>query len=144
MPNIEYIALCNHAEAVNGLLYLSGAGWTDHWRTPNPDGEFATSHFGIGVSILVPWAETNRRFALRIRVEGEDGEPEIADMDGELELGRPPGLPPGSDLRATLAINVDAVFPSSGGYRITGELRNDPQTRKSVSFRVIDQAPPAS
>lgn len=139
MPQIEYIALSNHAEAVNSLLYLSGAGWTDHWRTRNPAGEFGPSHFGIGVSILVPWTETNERFSLGIRVEGEDGEPEIANVAGELEVGRPPGLPHGSDLRAVLAINVDTVFPAAGGYRIVGQIASDPTTRKTVSFRVIDQ-----
>ncbi len=142
MPEIEFVALCNHAEAVNGLLYLSGVGWTDHWRSAGPQGGFGSSHFGIGVSILVPWNETNRRFGLSVVVQAEDGEPEIANMSGELEVGRPAGLPPGSDLRAVLAVNVDTVFPGAGGYRIIGQLGEDPSTRKSVSFRVIDQPPP--
>lgn len=142
MPQIEYIALSNHAEAVNGLLYLSGAGWTDHWRQPDQNGQFGSLHFGIGVSILVPWTETNRRFELKLRVEGEDGEPELANFDGELEVGRPPGLPPGSDLRAVLAINVDTVFPKPGGYRIKGRIGDAPDSERSVSFRVIDQPAP--
>lgn len=141
MPQIEFITLCNHAEAVNGLLYISGAGWTDHWRSPDRNGQFGVAHFGVGVSILVPWTETNRRFGLTIRVEGEDGDTEIANMEGELEVGRPPGLPAGSDLRSVLAMNVDTVFPQAGGYRIIGQVNDDPSTSRTVSFRVVDQAP---
>jgi hypothetical protein len=138
MPTLEYVTLANHAEAVNGLLYLSGAGWTDHSR-PAPTEEMrVSSHFGIGVSVLVPWTETNSPHALTVRVETEDGDV-ILDATGNIEVPRPLGIPPGSDQRAVLAVNVDLHFEESGGYRVLAELA---EQRKVVSFRVHDVPPP--
>ena len=140
MPQIEFITLANHAEAINGLLYLTGAGWTDHWRVPGPNGDFPPFHFGIGVSILVPWTETNRRHHLELRIEDEDGDTELAKVEADLEVGRPPGTPVGSDLRSVLALNVNLVFPQAGGYRVIGEM--GPDIQKTVSFSVRDQPMP--
>lgn len=134
MPTLEYLTLANHAEAVNGLLYLSGAGWTDHSRpTPTEDLQ-VSSHFGIGVSVLVPWTETNAPHPLTVRVETEDGDT-ILDATGNIEVPRPLGIPPGSDQRAVLAVNVDIHFESAGGYRVVAEMA---EQRKIVSFRVHD------
>lgn len=139
MPDIEALILANYAEAVNGLLYISGGGWTDHWRT-STNGQTPISNLGIGVSLLVPWGETNRKHKIIIRIESEDGGPELARVDGEFEVGRPPGIPVGVDQRSVLAINANIQFPSQGGYRIVAECRD---TSRSVSFRVHDQPPRA-
>jgi len=139
MPQVETLILANHAEAVNGLLYISGGGWTDHWRPQMPDGQTPISNLGIGVGILVPWGETNRKHKITLRIESEDGGPELAQLEGEIEVGRPPGIPEGIDQRAVLGINANLQFPSSGGYRIVAECR---ESKKSVSFRVHDSAPP--
>jgi len=139
MPKVEYVTMANHAEAVNGLLYLSGAGWTEHWRTPPAEGPPPASYVGIGVSILVAWGETNRRHRLTLRVEGEDGATELYRLEADLEVGRPPGVPPGIDLRSVLAANLPLVFPQEGGYRVVAQIGNEGQT---TSFRVHDQPPP--
>lgn len=139
MPQLETLLLANHVEAVNGLLYIAGGGWTDHWRTPTPEGPPPISNLGIGVGILVPWGETNRKHKIAIRVESEDGSPELVRIDGEFEVGRPPGIPAGIDQRAVLGINANLQFPTSGGYRIVAECR---ESTKSVSFRVHDNPPP--
>lgn len=137
MPEIEFIVLANHAEAREGLLYLMGGCWTDHWREIPPEGgPPPISHFGIGVAIMLQWDETNRPYHLILRLETDDGA-ELAKMDADLTLGRPPELTPGSTQRAVLALNVDMQFPAAGGYRIMGELGED---RKSVAFRVHDRA----
>lgn len=138
MPEIEFVTLANHAEAVNGLLYLSGAGWSDHWRAPGPENSLPPTHLGIGISVLVPWTETNRRHHLVVIVEGEDGGAEFVKAEADLEVGRPPGLPPGTDLRAVLALNADVALPEEGAYRIVATLG---QKKKSVTFRVHNQPP---
>jgi hypothetical protein len=139
MAELEYVTLANHAEAINGLLYLSGAGWTDHSR-PQPTEEVqVSSHFGIGASIIVAWTETNQPHLLTITVESEDGEM-MLDMSGNIEVPRPLGIPAGSDQRAVLAVNADVHFANSGGYRIVAQLGD--QT-KTVSFRVHDIPPSA-
>ena len=134
MAELEYIALANHAEAINGLLYLMGAGWTDHSRpTPTEDVQ-VSSHFGIGASIVVPWTETNQPHLLTVRVESEDGAV-LVDMSGNIEVPRPLGIPAGSDQRAVLAVNADVHFANNGGYRIVAQLG---EQTKTVSFRVHD------
>lgn len=142
MPTIESLMIANHAETREGLLYLSGGGWSDHWRgtaASNQPGQGPVSHFGIAVSILVGWNETNRRHRVDIRVESEDGGDPLAKVEADLEMGRPPGAAVGGDQRAMMALNVDTVFPRAGGYRIVAEIPAHQQT-KSVSFRVHDQS----
>jgi len=137
MAAIDILALANHAEAINGLLYLSGAGWTNVTRVypvgeqPNPH------HFGIGISVLVPWSEANDRHSLAVWIESEDGgEPLMKAAEGELEVGRPAGLPHGSDLRSVLAIDATVAFPRQGGYRAVVELNGD---RSTYAFTVTDR-----
>jgi hypothetical protein len=139
MPEIEYLLLADHAEAVNGKLYVMGAGWTNVSRPPRPAPDaMPITHFGVGVSVLVPWTQTNNRHHLIVRIESEDGEPVLGRVEADLEVGRPPGLRHGSDQRAVLALNVDMTFPAPGGYRIVAELGD--QT-KTASFQVMDPPP---
>ena len=135
MPQVEFLVLANHAEAVNGLLYISGGGWTEHWRNVQPGQPLPPSTLGVAVGILVPWNETNRRHRLIVRVEGEDGQAVVPPIEGEFEMGRPPGFPPGIDQRSVLAINANLQFPSAGGYRVVAECGDHV---RSVSFRVHD------
>lgn len=141
---IETLVLANHAEAVNGLLYIAGGCWTIHWRqTPSEGQPPPISHFGIALAVLIPWTQTNRRHHLTLRIEPEDGGEPLVSVDGDLEVGRPPGVSPGSDQRAVLAVNADVQFPKAGGYRVLAELSSG-HTR-SVSFQVRDVgSPPAA
>ena len=139
MPRIENLMVANHAEAIGGLLYVSG-GWTEHWRgTGNPDGTFPPSHLGIALTILTGWTETNRRYPVRIAVEPEDGGDEVIHVEGEMESGRPPRVPEGIDLRSAIAVNAEVGLPHAGGYRVVAQVAEDSRT---VSFRVHDQVPP--
>lgn len=139
MPRIEYVAVANHAEAINGLLYMQGAGWSAIRVAPQPNGQMGVAHFGIGISILVGWNETNQRFPFEVQVVHEDGGEPLVRAQGQIEQGRPPGLTHGSDLRSMLAINVDTVFPRVGGYEVRATIAGQVN---SVSFRVV--APPVS
>jgi hypothetical protein len=133
MPSIEYVTVANHAEAINGLLYLQGAGWSEIRIARQPNGQLGPAHFGIGVSILVGWTETNQRFPFEIQVLHKDGGEPLLQAQGQVEQGRPPGLAHGSDLRSTLAINVETLFPRPGGYEVRAAVGSN---TRSVSFRV--------
>lgn len=140
MPEIEYVTTAAHAEVHDGLLYLTGAGWTDISRPLDPNGNPAPVAVGIGVSIIVGWGEANVSFPFRLVVEDEDQHRSpLVQAEGNIEQGRPPGVAHGSDLRNVLALNGIVVFPVSGGYRITATVGN---ASKSVSFRVRDAGPP--
>jgi hypothetical protein len=135
MPELEFAVIANHAEAINGLLYLQGAGWTDIQVPIAASGQSGTVHFGMAVSILVGWNETNRRFPLKLVVMHEDGA-ELATVQAQVEAGRPAGMPPGSDIRSVLAVNAEAQFPRPGRYEFRAEMGDKV---RSTAFRVNGQ-----
>lgn len=136
---IETLMLANHAEAINGLLYISGGGWRHHWRQkPHGDEAVPSAPLGIAISVLIPWSDTNQKHSLTLRIEPEDGGDPLVKIDGEFEQGRPPGEPPGSDQRAVMAMNLPIQYPSAGGYRVVAKAGQNNE-EKSVSFVVHDQ-----
>ncbi|MFM7212593.1 MAG: DUF6941 family protein [Actinomycetota bacterium] len=136
MPQIEYVTLAHHAEAVNGLLYLQGAGWTDLEQPIDSEGNLGMLHLGIGVSILIGWNETNRSYPLTISVEHEDGEQLFA-VEGAVEAGRPAGATPGADMRSVLAVSGEVQFGRPGGYVVRAFIGDsDGGSSRNVSFRV--------
>lgn len=138
MAQIEMLTLANHAEAVNNLLYLHGAGWDAVLRAPEQE---AVPHpFGIGISVLVPWTEANRPHGLVVWIESEDGGDPLLRFDGQIEVARPVGTPEGIDLRSVLAVNAALPFVA-GGYRLVAEL--DETERRTYSFRVVPRPPGA-
>jgi hypothetical protein len=137
VPLIENLLLANHVESLNGLLYISGGGWTDLTRPLIPGQGPPPTHLGVGMSVLVGWTETNRRHHVLVYIEPEDSGEPLLRAEAELEVGRPPGAVEGADQRAALAFSGEVVFPASGGYRLVAEL-GDSETR-SVSFRVHDE-----
>ena len=132
MPQIEFVINADHAEAINGKLYLQGAGWTDILQPVGPAGQPGIVHLGIALSILIGWNETNRRFPLTLTLRHEDGD-EIANVSAQVEAGRPPGVPAGSDFRSVLAIGAEIQFPKTGGYELRAELDGEERTS---AFRV--------
>jgi hypothetical protein len=70
-------------------------------------------------------------------LQHEDGD-KIAEVSAQIEAGRPPGIPQGSDFRSVLAISAEIQFPKTGGYELRADL--DGEQRTSV-FRVHAPAP---
>jgi hypothetical protein len=139
MPEVETLMVANHVEALNGLLYVSGGGWTDLWRGNFAPAPPPLNHFGIGLGVRIGWTETNRRHHLVMKLVHEDGD-EVFRAEADVEVGRPVGVPEGSDQRAVLAVNVDMQFPRPGGYSLTTELARE---ERSIVFRVHDRPPPS-
>jgi hypothetical protein len=133
---IDMLIPANHAEAINGLLYISGGGWTDVYRRIRA-GVVPPNHFGIGVSVRIPWHETNRIHKFVLEVQNEDATATVVHAEGELNAGRPPQLAPGDVQHAVLAVNVDIVFPAPGGYRVVATLDEGGDTA-TWPFRVHD------
>ena len=106
--------LADNAQAVGGKLYILGAGWS--WTAPGAPGAIA----GI---VTVPWNETNRRHTLvftlvdgggqPVKVPGAEGEQPLA-IRTEFEVGRPPGVRPGSSFSHPVAINYIALPLEAG------------------------------
>lgn len=140
--SIDTLILANHAEAVNGLLYISGGGWTDTHRQIRRDNPPPNNHFGIGISVRIPWNETNQPHKFVVEVQNDDATNTVVRAEGELNVGRPPQLSPGAVQHAVLAINVDVTFPAPGGYRVIASLNGERDVR-TWPFRVHDVFVPA-
>jgi hypothetical protein len=138
MAEVEMLMVANHVEARDGLLFMSGGGWADLWRGNFTPGAPPVNHFGIALSIRIPWTETDRPHHWVMTLAHEDGD-EVFRGEGEVGAGRPQGVPEGSDQSAVLAVNIDMQFPHAGGYRLTTELAGE---EWGTSFRVHDEPTP--
>ncbi|MBI5949852.1 MAG: hypothetical protein HY875_17080 [Chloroflexi bacterium] len=111
--DIQFALLADHAEIVSGKLYLMGGGWTTSYAPAAP----ATIRLAIVVGVRVGWEETNQPVPVRMTVENDDGQ-EFVRIDGQVNVGRPVGLAPGSSQLAQMAANVPVALPAFGGYRV--------------------------
>jgi hypothetical protein len=129
--------LCDSAQAVEGKLYILGGGWT-HLFTPN-----APANMSLAILIAVPWNEANRRHDIRASLSTEDGSP--VEMEGkpmvaqvQFEVGRPPGLKPGTQINTPLAFNLQGLVLEAGGYVWELHINDNLEARRP--FRV--ESPP--
>lgn len=109
--------LCDSAQVANGKLFVLGGGWNIYTKgSPEP------LPMALGIVITVPWNETNQRHTFVGELLTEDGgavmnaDASPVRVDGEFEVGRPPGIRPGSDINVPLAVNL-GVDIAAGGYR---------------------------
>lgn len=97
--------LCDHAQVAEGKLYINGGG-----LVLNTVG----APISIALLIGVPWDQANRQHRWTLSLVTADGQPvSVATPVGEqqvmigsaFEIGRPPGIPAGTELPLPLAIN---------------------------------------
>jgi hypothetical protein len=133
MPEVfrTSMMLADSAQAVGGKLYVLGGGWS--FTFPGVPGAVA----GI---VTVPWSETNRRHVLEfnlvddrgaaVRVPTGRGDFAPLVIRSEFELGRPPGVRPGSSFTNPIAINY-MTLPLEAGrsyewrWTINGQGHDD-------------------
>jgi hypothetical protein len=132
MPMKVMLLLADAAQAVDGKLYVLGGGWSIVGPEPSP--------MAIAMKIEVPWDQANRRHPWLLELLDADGNPvstagsdgleQPIRISGEFEVGRPPGLRPGTPLDLPLAISMSALsLPPDGRYvwqlSIDGESSED-------------------
>lgn len=110
--------LADSAQAVNGKLYILGGGWSI--TGPDP------TVMAIVIKIEVPWDEANKRHKLELALLNADGQPVMVptptgdrpvELSGEFEVGRPPGLKPGTPLDFPVALNIGPLpLPPDARY----------------------------
>jgi hypothetical protein len=135
--SIESLFLANHVESVNGLLYISGGGWTTHTRVVPIGGSPPLSHLGIALIIAIPWHRTNQTHTPIIEIRDEDAQV-IANITAHLNVGRPPGMRPGTIQYANVGLPVDIVFPRPGAYEITANIQGVEDSERRWTFLVQD------
>jgi len=127
---VEFLILADSVQAVNGKIYMLGGGWTTlHATMP------MTHPLGIALGFRVPWQETNQVHRLEIKMMDADGAPIIPPIQAQLEMGRPPGLRPGADQTAVIAVNAAVQFAKTGRYEV--QVAVEGQVAKAVPFDVV-------
>jgi hypothetical protein len=113
--HVSTFILADHAEAVNGKLYVMGGAWN---RIGAPQFPVVHNHLSVGVVIHVPWEETNARHPIELRLIDSDGAPLIPEpLAGNIEAGRPPGMRPGDEQLVVMAFNFNGLtFERPGTY----------------------------
>ena len=131
--DIDYALISDYAEITAGKLYVMGGGW-DQYRLADVPGQL---RLAVAVGVRVGWEETNREVPVVIVVEDDDGQA-LVRIEGAVNVGRPPGLPPGATQLAQLAANVAVNVQAYGGFRVSisaGE--GDGQRGRTLPFRVV-------
>jgi hypothetical protein len=128
-PTIDFLILADHAEALNGKIYLMGGGWdvraVRDFSQPVP--------LTLALAVLVPWTATNQRHQLRLRVEDADGR-QLAEVKGEFVAGRPPHLTAGTSQRIPLAFqHIPVLLGGPGVYAIIATLNDQGEKRTTFS-----------
>jgi hypothetical protein len=134
----EWLILADAAQIVAGKLYLMGGGWdvlTANQALP------VTRHCALAASYVIPWTETNQRFNVEIVIVSDEGK-ELGKISGQVEVGRPAGIPPGSEQRAQIAAELTLEFAQAGSYAIISSIEGREDLR--TAFRVVAASAPAS
>jgi hypothetical protein len=105
------LMLCDFAQVAGGKLYIAGGGWSV--------AQAMQGH--IAILFRVPWDRANHRIGAVLTLLDQDGGSVPEGSDGTtitltLEVGRPPGLPRGTDLDAPLALPLPPVQLAPGRY----------------------------
>lgn len=112
------LILCDAAVAdPAGKVHMLGAGWS---RTSSP-----TAPSAVVALLRIPWDRANRRLALRLALHDSDGQlvnlptdqgPQSLMEQGEIEVGRPPGIAAGSPLDYPFVMSVPPLPLPPGRY----------------------------
>jgi len=140
--------LADHAQAVQGKLYIVGGGWTIIAPgTPS----------AVAIYIRVPWTQTNTKHTWRLELIDSDGQPVVVPgpvgeqpivIEGGFEVGRPAGSIPGTEQAVSLAVNYGPLPLAPGGryeWRLAIDGHPDDDWRlpfSVVALPVQNQPPP--
>lgn len=123
------LLLCDHATVADSKLYISGGGWSVTGPVPSPS--------AVALLLAVPWDQANMPHRIRMWLERQDGERvERVDefgrtapiqLDGDFEVGRPPGVLRGTPLDVPIALLIPPL-PLQPGARYRWVLAVDDET----------------
>jgi uncharacterized protein DUF6941 len=133
------VLLCDFAQEMGGKLYILGGGFSKaiSWGQP--------VNMMLAIKLEVPWHLANQKLKFGLALMTEDDRPVLQPggppirADGEFEVGRPPGLTPGSSLDSSMVLPAFGLQLKHGVYR--WELKIDGTLIQTVAFQVIPPPP---
>lgn len=132
---VEWVILADGTQISGNKLYLLGGGWD----VLTVNSEFPVKqHLAIAAAFRVPWSQTSVKHSVEIQILNEDTQETLASIAGEFEVGRAPGLPPGSSQLSQLAAEMTVEFPSPGLYALRTKVDVQEQASNIVPFRVVE------
>ncbi len=143
------IVLCDFAEQEQpgGKVHMLGAGWSLTGPAPSPQ--------AVVAFIKVAWTDTNEKHKFVLRLTDSDGQlvttpgpsgPQPLEFPGMLEVGRPPGIPSGSEIDVNFVVGLQPL-QLVPGQRYTWRLEigeGESQVQVSESFMVRQAHAPAA
>lgn len=127
--------LCDHVQAAEGKLYINGGGVVVN--TPG-------APLSIALLIGVPWPQTNRRHHWKLFLVTADGEPvsvatpvgeQTVVVEADFEMGRPVGVPSGTELPLPIAINFGPLgLPPASQFEWRLEIDGTSEDHWRLSF----------
>lgn len=132
--------LADHAEAVNGKLYVVGGAW-DRLYTANLPAHHA--HLSLSAVIKIPWTATNQRHGIVVDLVDADGHSALPQkMEGDFEAGRPPGMRPGDDSTFVFVANVNGMqLEKEGQYEFVLSIDGAVAGKAPFRLQVLQPAP---
>jgi hypothetical protein len=139
MPFKATMMLADSAQVADGKLYVLGGGWALIGPDPNPS--------AVVMFIEVSWDLANMQHEFRLELLDSDGNPvevptPMGDqpllIGGPFEVGRPPGITPGTPLGIPVAINLGPLPLRPGTryeWRLTINDESDQNWRLPFSTR---------
>ena len=132
------LMLCDYAEAINGKLYIMGGGWTICLP--------GLRNMSVAIRVFVPWVDANAKHKLALLLQDENGntvafgdQAKEVKNEGSFEVGRPPGIPEGTDLDVTVVFNFNGLMlEPTKGYRWQLEINDEPSERASFRTAASD------
>jgi hypothetical protein len=133
--------LADAVQAADGKLSVLGGGWNFTGPQVGPS--------ALGAIIEVPWNETNTPHQIVFELQDTDGQParigpeaQPIRIETRVEVGRPPGHPPGTSINVPLAMNIGPL-PLVPGQRYVWVLSIDGDSHEQwqVAFNVRSGGP---
>lgn len=137
-PVDAQLLLCDAAVSdPTGKLHMLGAGWSII-GTPLPP-------HAVAVLFRIPWDRANTKIQFSLQLLDSDGrlvklptpagEQQLV-REGAIEVGRPPGVTPGSPLTGSMSLTVPPLPLDAGRYEWRLHVA---ETDVSAAFEVLSQ-----
>jgi hypothetical protein len=133
--------LADHAEAVNGKLYVTGGCWNMITVSQLPSSH---PHLTVAAALHVPWQATNQLHSLQLDLIDANGKSVLPEpLQGNFETGRPPGMRSGDEAAVVIAFNFNGLqLHSAGVHEFVLEVDGTELGR--IGFKVVVAEPATS